>query len=222
MSCIRWNQWLAALATVSLLALAALSWSHIARADAVLDWNAIAVNAIATASPPRPGPVTFLDLAVVQAAVYDAVQAIDGKFKPYHVQIPGASGSPEAAAAKAAHDVLVNIVPAQAASLDTTYREYLTNKGLAENNPGVAAGQIPLQHRELFACRFGRDHRANQIGIQAIDTPHRAARAEFRGHDAHRHAGCATIAGWAVGNHLTAPEPGMRQRIVQRAGMRPH
>jgi hypothetical protein len=141
MFCIRWNRWLAAIATTPFIALAALSWSNVARADAVLDWNAIAVNAIATASPPRPGPVTFLDLAVVQAAVYDAVQAIDGKFKPYHVQIPGASGSPEAATAKAAHDVLVSIFPAQAASLDTTYRDYLTNKGLAADNPGVAVGQ---------------------------------------------------------------------------------
>jgi hypothetical protein len=83
----------------------------------------------------------FSTLAVVQAAVYDAVQAIDGKFKPYHVQIPGASGSPEAATAKAAHDVLVNIFPAQTALLDAAYRDYLTNKGLAADNPGVAVGQ---------------------------------------------------------------------------------
>jgi len=48
----------------------------------VLDWNEIAVNTIATASPPRPGPVGFLDMAVIHAAVYDAVQAISGKFKP--------------------------------------------------------------------------------------------------------------------------------------------
>jgi hypothetical protein len=84
--------------------------------------------------------VGFLDMAVVQAAVYDAVQAIDGKFKPYNVQIPGASGSPEAAAAKAAHDVLVNIFPAQGASLDTAYRDHLAKKGLAESDPGVAVG----------------------------------------------------------------------------------
>ena len=141
MSCIRWNQRLAAVTTAPLMVLAALSWSHVASADAVLDWNAIAVNTISTASPPRPGPVGFLDMAVVQAAVYDAVQAIDGKFKPYHVQIPGASGSPEAAAAKAAHDVLVQIFPAQATSLDTAYRDYLANKALAEDNPGVAVGQ---------------------------------------------------------------------------------
>src|SRR4029077_10052161 len=98
-------------------------------------------DTISTASPPRPGPVGFLDMAVVQAAVYDAVQAISGKFKPYYVQIPGASGSPEAAAAKAAHDVLVNIFPAQSASLDTAYRDYLTKKSLGENDPGVTAGQ---------------------------------------------------------------------------------
>jgi len=127
--------------TVPVMTLVAVSWWQIARADAVLDWHEIAVNTVSTASPPRPGPVGFLDMAVVQAAVYDAVQAISGKFKPYHVQIPGASGSPEAAAAKAAHDVLVNIFPAQGASLDTAYRDYLTKKSLAEGDPGVAVGQ---------------------------------------------------------------------------------
>jgi hypothetical protein len=137
----RSNRWLNRVTAVPVMALAALGWSHVARADAVLDWNEIAVNTIATASPPRPGPVSFLDMAVVQAAVYDAVQAIDGKFKPYHVQIPGASGSPEAAAAKAAHDVLVNIFPAHGGSLDTAYRDYMTKKSLAENDPGVAVGQ---------------------------------------------------------------------------------
>lgn len=126
---------------VPVIALAAVSWWQIARADAVLDWHEIAVNTVSTASPPRPGPVGFLDMAVVQAAVYDAVQAIDGKFKPYRVQIPGASGSSDAAAAKAAHDVLVNIFPAQGGSLDTAYRDYLTKKGLAESDPGVAVGQ---------------------------------------------------------------------------------
>jgi hypothetical protein len=79
-------------------------------------------------------------MAMVHTAVYDAVEAIDKRFKPYHVQIPGASGNPAAAAAKAAHDVLVNRFPAQAASLDTTYHAYLSNNGLAENDPGVAVG----------------------------------------------------------------------------------
>ena len=90
MSCIRSNRWLNGVTTVPVMTLSAVSWRQIARADAVLDWHEIAVNTVSTASPPRPGPVGFLDIAVVQAAVYDAVQAISGKFKPYHVQIPGA------------------------------------------------------------------------------------------------------------------------------------
>ena len=94
-----------------------------ASADAVSDWNAIAVQATVTAA--RAGPSGVLDIAMVQAAVHDAVQGIERRFKPYQVEIPGASGSPEAAAAKAAHGVLVNRFPAQAESLDTTYQQYL-------------------------------------------------------------------------------------------------
>src|SRR5262245_53942083 len=111
-----------------------------ASADAVADWNAIAVQTISTATPARPVTVVFLDVAMVQAAVYDAVQAIDKRFKPYHVEIPGASGSPEAAAAKAAHDILVNLFPALTMSLDATYAQYLMDHGLATDDPGVAVG----------------------------------------------------------------------------------
>jgi hypothetical protein len=38
--------------------------------------------------------------------------------------------------------VLVNILPGQAASLDTAYHDYLFNNGLAEDDPGVAVGQV--------------------------------------------------------------------------------
>jgi hypothetical protein len=111
-----------------------------ASADAVADWNAIAIQTISAATPARPAPVGFLDMAIVQVAVYDAVQAIDRRFKPYHVEIPGASGSPEAAVARAAHDILVNLFPAQMMSLDLTYAQYLLAHGLAPNDPGVAVG----------------------------------------------------------------------------------
>lgn len=111
-----------------------------ARADAVTDWNEIAVQTIIAQVPARPVPISFLDFALVQVAVYDAVQAIDRRYEPYHVEIPGASGSPEAAAAKAAHDMLVYLFPAQAASLDMTFLQYLTAHGLSESDPGVAVG----------------------------------------------------------------------------------
>jgi hypothetical protein len=119
-----------------------LSWAPTARADAVVYWNDIASQVIGPATVAgRAGPATTLDFAMVHAAVYDAVQAIDKRYKPYHVVIPDASGSPAAAAAKAAHDVLVHLFPAQTAFLDQKYLEYLNSQDLKEDDPGVAVGQ---------------------------------------------------------------------------------
>jgi hypothetical protein len=132
-----WNRWVAA------GLLGALGWSNAASADAVTDWHEIAANTFCSgpAAPARSGPVGFLDLAIAQIAVYDAVQNIGKKYKPYHTTIPGASGSPEAAAAKAAHDVLVAFYAPKAEELGKTYKEYLAKKGLKEGDPGVAVGQ---------------------------------------------------------------------------------
>jgi len=125
---------------VLLLGLAmALAMSSVVRADAVTDWNAIAIQTIASV-PSHPGATSFLDSAIVQAAVYDAVESITGRFRPYAIHVPGASGSTAAAVAKAAHDVLVSRFPSLTTSLDTTYHSYLTTHGLAETDAGVAVG----------------------------------------------------------------------------------
>jgi hypothetical protein len=118
-----------------------LSGTGTVHADAVTDWHAIAVQALATMVPPRSILVTFLDIAIVQAAVHDAVQALDRRFKPYQASIPGATGSTAAASATAAHDVLVAIFPDQTAALDTTYHEYFAAHKLSTDDPGVSAGQ---------------------------------------------------------------------------------
>ncbi|MGQ0543603.1 MAG: vanadium-dependent haloperoxidase [Blastocatellia bacterium] len=108
------------------------------KADAVSDWNAIAQQATITGA--RPGPSGVIDVAMVHAAIYDAVQAIEGEYEPYYVDIPGASGSPLAATAKAAHDVLVSRFPAQAAALGITYQNYLIANGILLTDPGIAVG----------------------------------------------------------------------------------
>lgn len=127
-----------------------------ARADAVADWNAIAIQTISAATPARPVPVAFLDMAIVHAAVYDAVQAIAKRFKPYQVVIPGASGSPEAATAKAAHDILVNLFPAQTMALDATYAQYLSDHGLSPSDPGVAVGAFAAAEIIRLRANDGR------------------------------------------------------------------
>jgi hypothetical protein len=118
------------------MALAAIGWSNIARADAVTDWNATTMTAVTTGTP---GPVGLLDIALVQAAVHDAVQAIDGRFEPYEVEILGAVGSREVAAAAAAYSVLIGLYPSQGA-LTTTYNDYVNVHGL-QSDPGLAVGQ---------------------------------------------------------------------------------
>ena len=123
---------------LKLLLLVILAVPTTVSADVITDWNAITVQATLTAN--RQGPSGVIDIAIVHAAMYDAVQAIEKKYEPYYVDIPGASGSPIAAAAKAAHDVLVNRFSNQAGSLTPMYQQYLLSHGLSESDPGVAVG----------------------------------------------------------------------------------
>src|SRR5215207_7656895 len=75
-------------------------------ASAVLDWNQITVDAVTVG---RPGPIGMVDIALVQVAVHDAVQAIEKRFEPYHFDAERAAGSRSAAVTAAAHDVLVGM-----------------------------------------------------------------------------------------------------------------
>ena len=106
-------------------------------ADAVTDWEVIAEG---VAFPGRAGPIVLVDLGLVQAAVHDAVQSIEGRFEPYFISVPGARGSKVAAVAAAAHGVLKGFYPTQGPTLDTTLANYLAGKGLT-GDPGVAVGE---------------------------------------------------------------------------------
>jgi hypothetical protein len=58
-------------------------------------------------------------MAMVHVAMFDSINAVDTRYAPYKVRaIPAPGTSAEAAAAVAAHDVLVSLFPAQTASLD--------------------------------------------------------------------------------------------------------
>ncbi len=124
----------------------------------VIDWNRHATEALANApaaSTPGAGqtpPVTGLHMAMVQAAVFDAVNMIDRGYEPYLDDLPTASrrASQPAAAATAAHHVLVGLgiapVPALPAGvitrLDTLYAATLADIPDGEaKNAGIAAGE---------------------------------------------------------------------------------
>lgn len=117
----------------------------VSRADAITFWNQVTISAAAgqLTSPPqpgRPGPSSVLDIATVHLAMYDAVQAIEGDYRPYCGAIVGATGSTEAAAATAAHDVLVSRFPAQANALDTILQSYLASQAISMLDAGIPVG----------------------------------------------------------------------------------
>jgi hypothetical protein len=114
-----------------------------AAADVVTDWNAMTVSYVNAAA--RPAPAWILDLAMVHIAMHDAVQAYQHRFATYNEPIAGASGSPVAAAATAAHDVLVNRLPAQAGAIDNAYQTYLVQQQLLLTDAGVWVGQQAAQ-----------------------------------------------------------------------------
>jgi hypothetical protein len=100
---------------VALLALTGFS-ATVVRADVVTDWNTIAVS---TVSADRVANRQSRDMAMVHAAMFDAMNAIRPYYTPAMVSITAKGyASREAAAAEAAHDVLVALFPAQQANLD--------------------------------------------------------------------------------------------------------
>jgi hypothetical protein len=124
-------------ATAAVVALAAPA---VARADAVTDWNVIASNAIVTTAG-QPPAVSALSFAIVQGAVYDAVNAIDGGYQPYLAR-PAANpwDSKAAAAATAAYKTLAWLFPGQ--SFQTTYDTYIA--GLPDQPAGSKAAGVAV------------------------------------------------------------------------------
>jgi hypothetical protein len=111
-------------------------------ADAVLQWNEVAVEATRVARL-SPNAQTRA-LAMVHGAVFDAVNGIEGGYAPYLVTRRAPIwASEEAAAAVAAHDVLVSLLPAQQATLDAALASSLAAvpDGRAED-AGVAYGKL--------------------------------------------------------------------------------
>src|SRR5207244_6724962 len=81
-----------------------------ARADVVLDWNAIAVSTLVSQGQNPFAQSRFM--AITQLAVFEAVNAITGNYKPYLGTVVAPAGaSADAAAVAAAYTVLKNYFP---------------------------------------------------------------------------------------------------------------
>lgn len=123
-----------ALTTVCLLPIAR---TH---ADAVTDWNVIALNA--TAVPPN-SILQSRALAIVHGAIYDALHAIDRRGGAYAIDVEAPAGtSVEAAVVAAAYGSLVRLAPAERPMLDAALNVSLSR--IPDGNgktDGTALGQ---------------------------------------------------------------------------------
>jgi hypothetical protein len=130
----------------------------VASDDVVLQWNEIAVTTVG-AQPPFPATRS---MAMVQLAVFEAVNSISGKYEPYVGVIGAPAGaSTEAAAVAAAHGVLKALFPAAGDPLDQQLHASLAwlpdsqakSDGIAVGEAAAAAmmserigdGSIPAQ-----------------------------------------------------------------------------
>ena len=110
----------------------------------VVQWNR---NLLAIVRTPGAQPATVhptRSFAMMHAAIYDAVNAIERTHKPYLLRINGAPkhASQEAAAAAAAHEVLVALYPSFRSTFDAELQQSLAGIGSGDDvNDGVRIGQ---------------------------------------------------------------------------------
>ena len=125
-----------------------------AKADVVMDWNAKA-DAIGIEKQ-LLNTANARGQAMLHVAVFEAVNAIDKRYTPYKLNLPADRGtSREAAAASAAHDVLVALYPDQKPDLDAT---------LATSLAAIADGEAKAKGIDL-----GRKAAAEIIALRAND-----------------------------------------------------
>ena len=110
----------------------------------VVQWNRTLLVIVRTPGAQSPTVHSTRSFAIMHAAIYDAVNAIDRKHQPYFVPLPSVprDASQEAAAAAAAHEVLVALYPAFKTTLDAQLQQSLAQipdgRGKRE---GVLIGQ---------------------------------------------------------------------------------
>lgn len=96
--------------------------------NAITDWNDIGITAARASTAPGSATAggTGVYMAYVHLAVYNAVNAIDGRFQPYKYSLNAPVGaSADAAAIEASYRTLLYLLPDQAAFLTAQYNSSL-------------------------------------------------------------------------------------------------
>jgi len=135
----------ATLFSVLWIALGLTTASEIPAQNAVADWHTVLESNVAGSG--RKNAVALPFYAYVDVAMYDAVASINHRYEPFAVRVRAPRGASEdAAAASAAHDVLVHYLPSQATTLDAALA---TSLALIPDGPGkteIAVEEVLRTH----------------------------------------------------------------------------
>src|SRR5258705_9448429 len=132
-------------AGIGLLAMMILAGAPGAHADIVTDANAKAADVASRLPAP---PITVRMMAIVQVSVFEAVNAVTGRYPPQRAKLnPAPGASVEAAVAAATRTALSKLMPAQQAAIDADYQALLAS---VPEGPAKAAG-IALGERAATA-----------------------------------------------------------------------
>jgi hypothetical protein len=150
--------------------------AYAAENDAVRVWNERAaitlVNGPAAATPgvQFTPPVAVIHLAIVQGAVYDAVNAIKGGHDPY---LPGlqapTSASKGAAASTAAHDVLIGLVDQAPLTATLTAQVKSAIKARLDSEYASSLAEIPDGQAKAKGIEVGAAAAAAMLANRAGD-----------------------------------------------------
>jgi hypothetical protein len=109
-----------------------------APATEVVEWNRMASELVAR----EPQPVQVRNMAMVQIAVHDALNAIEPRYEAYEYKASAPGASVAAAVAAATRDTLARLLPAAVPTLDAAYATRLaTIADGAAKDSGIAAGR---------------------------------------------------------------------------------
>jgi hypothetical protein len=110
----------------------------------VVQWNKNLLVIVRTPGAQPPTIHATRSFAIMHAAIYDSVNAIDRSHKPYLIRLahPQRDASQDAAADSAAHEVLVALYPAFKATLDAELQQSLAQiSDREEKAVGIYIGQ---------------------------------------------------------------------------------
>jgi hypothetical protein len=106
-----------------LLAACLLTPITTASANVVTDWDE---KAVAFIQPRMVPPVAYRAMAMLHIAMFDALNSIEPRYRPYYAQLPATRDtSKDAAAAAAAGAVLINLLPEIASDIQAALQSYL-------------------------------------------------------------------------------------------------